>query len=89
MTLSVFAGSTLAPRVVARFGPRRVISAGMLSSTVGLVLLTGVAPGGSYLGSVLVGAFLSAIGMGFSLVPSTIVAMQGVPASESGLPPGC
>ncbi len=88
MTLSVFAGSTLAPRVVARFGPRKVITAGMLSSCAGLLLLTGVAPGGSYAGSVLVGAFLSAIGMGFSLVPSTIVAMQGVPASESGLASG-
>ena len=28
MTLSIFAASTLAPRVVARFGPRRVITAG-------------------------------------------------------------
>ena len=30
MTLSIFAASSLAPRVVARFGPRRVIAAGML-----------------------------------------------------------
>jgi MFS family permease len=88
MTLSVFAGSSLAPRVVSRFGPRRVITAGMLSAGAGLALLTGVAPGGSYPGTVLAGAFLSAIGMGFSLVPSTIVAMQGVPGALSGLASG-
>ena len=35
MTLSIFAASTLAPRVVARFGSRRVITAGMLTAAVG------------------------------------------------------
>ena len=88
MTLSIFAGSTLAPRVVARFGPGRVITAGMLSATVGGALLTGISPGGNYAGSVLAGAVLSAVGMGFTLVPATIVAMQGVPGNASGLASG-
>jgi hypothetical protein len=47
-----------------------------------------VAPGGSYLPNVLPGALLSALGMGLSLVPATIVAMQGLPPSESGLGSG-
>jgi EmrB/QacA subfamily drug resistance transporter len=88
MTLSIFAASTVAPRVVARFGPRRVITAGMLTSAVGLMLLSGVKPGGTYLNSVLLGAFLSALGMGFTLVPATIVAMQGVAGRESGVASG-
>ncbi|HEY2259228.1 MAG TPA: MFS transporter [Solirubrobacteraceae bacterium] len=88
MTLSIFAGSTLAPRVVARFGPRRVIVTAMLSMAAGMVLLTGIGPGGTYVGTVLAGAVLTALGMGFSLVPSTIVAMQGVPGSRSGLASG-
>ncbi len=88
MTLSIFAASTLAPRVVARFGPRWVITAGMLSATTGMLLLTGIAPGGTYVGTVLAGGLLSALGMGFSLVPSTIVAMQGVAGSQSGLGSG-
>jgi EmrB/QacA subfamily drug resistance transporter len=88
MTLSIFAASTLAPRVVARFGPRRVITAGMLTAATGLMLLSDVAPGGTYLSDVLLGAFLSALGMGFSLVPSTIVAMQGVKGRESGVASG-
>jgi EmrB/QacA subfamily drug resistance transporter len=88
MTLSIFVGSTAAPRLVARFGPRRVITAGMLSACAGGALLTGIAPGGSYAGSVLAGAVLSAAGMGCTLVPATIVAMQGVPRSASGLASG-
>ncbi|MGP0048637.1 MAG: MFS transporter [Solirubrobacteraceae bacterium] len=88
MTLSIFTGSTLAPRVVARFGARRVITVAMLSMTAGMLLLSGIAPGDSYLGSVLAGSVLAALGMGFSLVPSTIVAMQGVPRAQSGLASG-
>jgi EmrB/QacA subfamily drug resistance transporter len=88
MTLSIFVASTLAPRLVGRFGPRTVIAGGMSVATVGMGLLIGVAPGGSYLGSVLPGALLSAIGMGFSLVPATIVAMQSLPASQSGVGSG-
>ncbi len=43
MTLSIFAGSTLAPRVVARFGVRPVIVVAMLSTAAGMLLLSGVA----------------------------------------------
>jgi EmrB/QacA subfamily drug resistance transporter len=88
MTGSIFLGSTLAPRVVTRFGARRVITVGMLSAASGALLLTGVGPGDSYLGSVLAGAMLSALGMGFSLVPATIVAMRDVTGSQSGLGSG-
>jgi EmrB/QacA subfamily drug resistance transporter len=88
MTLSIFAASKLAPRLVARFGPRPVVTAGMLTATVGIVLLKGIGPGDSYVGAVLPGALLSSIGMGCSLVPATIVAMQGLPRSHSGLGSG-
>jgi EmrB/QacA subfamily drug resistance transporter len=88
MTLSIFVGSTLAPRVVARFGSRAVIVTAMTSMTAGMLVLSGVAPGDSYVGVVLIGALLTALGMGFSLVPSTIVAMQGVPGAQSGVASG-
>jgi MFS family permease len=52
------------------------------------VLLTGVRPGGTYLGQVLPGGVLSAFGLGLGLVPATIVAVQGVPAAQSGLASG-
>jgi EmrB/QacA subfamily drug resistance transporter len=87
-TLSVFAGSTVAPRVVSRFGIRPAVTAGMLSASAGLVLLTGVRPGGSYLSVVLPGVVLAGLGMGLALVSSTIAATQGVPRSQSGLASG-
>ena len=88
MTLSIFVASTLAPRAVARFGARVVVSTGMLLATVGMALLVGVNPHGSYLPSVLPGAMLSAIGMGFALIPATIVAMQSLPPAQSGMGSG-
>jgi EmrB/QacA subfamily drug resistance transporter len=88
MTLSIFLGSTFAPRVVARFGSRPVIVTAMASMSAGMLLLTGIAPGGTYVGTVLAGSVLTALGMGFSLVPSTIVAMSGVAGRESGVASG-
>jgi EmrB/QacA subfamily drug resistance transporter len=88
MTLSVFTGSWLAPRLVARFGVRRVVTAGMLLATAGLVLFTELRTGGSYVALVLPGAVLAGLGMGLSLVSSTIAATQGVPGPQSGLASG-
>jgi EmrB/QacA subfamily drug resistance transporter len=85
MTLSVATAATLAPRLVRRFGARVTLSAGMLLATAGLALLTGVRPDGTYLAQVLPGGILAALGLGLSLVPATITAVQGVPAAQSGL----
>jgi EmrB/QacA subfamily drug resistance transporter len=88
ITLAVFAGSWLAPRLVARFGLRPVVVLGMVSATTGLLLFAGVRPGGTYLAQVLPGGVLSGLGMGLTLVSSTIAATQGVPAAQSGLASG-
>jgi EmrB/QacA subfamily drug resistance transporter len=88
MTLMATAGSNLAPRLVARFGARRVVTAGMTLATTGLVLLSTVSAGGSYLVNVLPGGLLVPLGLGFSLVPATIMAMQGVTPEQSGLASG-
>jgi MFS family permease len=88
MTLTVAFASSLAPRLAARFGTRWTLTAGMLSATLGLLLLTGIHPGGSYFADVLPGGMLAAAGLGLSLVPATIVAVQGVPAAEAGLASG-
>jgi EmrB/QacA subfamily drug resistance transporter len=88
ITLTIFATSTRAPRLVERFGPRQLMTAGMLFTALGMLLLTGIAPGGSYVTSVLPGGVISAFGMGLTLVPSTIVATQGVRREQSGLASG-
>jgi Na+/melibiose symporter-like transporter len=88
MTLSVVISATIAPRLVTRFGPRAVLTAGMLIAALGLGLLTDVSAGGSYAALVLPGGVLSAIGLGTSMVPATIAAVQGVERSQSGLASG-
>jgi EmrB/QacA subfamily drug resistance transporter len=88
MTVSIFLASTLAPRLLARFGVRPLITFGMLCATAGMAMLGGISPGGSYLPDVLPGATLAALGMGLSLVPATIVAMQSLPPAQSGLGSG-
>jgi EmrB/QacA subfamily drug resistance transporter len=88
MTLSVFAGSTLAARVVSRVGVRQTVAGGLLLATAGLLVLARVHPRASYAAIVLPGGILSGLGMGISLVSSTIAATQGVPAAQSGLASG-
>jgi MFS family permease len=88
MTLAIVVASSFAPRLVAKFGVRNVLTAGMLSATAGLALFTGLHPESSYVTLFLPAGLLAAVGLGFSLVPATIAAVQGVPAAESGLASG-
>jgi EmrB/QacA subfamily drug resistance transporter len=88
MTLSIVAAASLAPRLVTRFGVPSVLAIGMLSAAAGLGLLTGVRPGGDYFTTALPGGVLAAAGLGLSLVPATIAAVQGVSTAQSGLASG-
>jgi EmrB/QacA subfamily drug resistance transporter len=87
MTIGVAVAASRAPRLVAKLGARWTITAGMLTAALGLALLTGVHPGGDYL-TVLPGGTLASIGLGLALVPSTIVAVQGVPGKAAGVASG-
>src|SRR3954447_14792627 len=85
MTLFAYLGSTLAPRLVNRFGARPVVTTGMLLCATGLALFSGIAPGQSYFLHVLPGGLLTPLGLGLTLVPSTIKAVQGVAPDQAGL----
>jgi EmrB/QacA subfamily drug resistance transporter len=88
MTLCIIAGSTIASRLVIRVSAKRLLVLGMLLQAVGLVLLTDISPGGSYLGELLVPSLLVATGIGLSFVPATIAAVAGVAPHEAGLASG-
>jgi predicted MFS family arabinose efflux permease len=85
MTLAIVLASSVAPRLVARFGVRNVMSTGMLFVTAGLALFSALDPASSYWTLFLPAGLLAAVGLGFSLVPATIAAVQGVPPTQSGL----
>jgi EmrB/QacA subfamily drug resistance transporter len=88
MTLAIVVASTLAPKLVARLGVRNVITGGMLMVAAGLAIFSSITPDSSYATLFLPAGLLAAVGLGFSLVPATIAAVQGVPAAESGLASG-
>jgi EmrB/QacA subfamily drug resistance transporter len=80
--------STVAAQLVTRVGVKPVIVAGMAFLTAGLFYFTQVSVGGSYLGDLLPGFLLIAVGLGFSFVPISIAALAGVQESEAGLASG-
>src|SRR3982751_6892720 len=80
--------SAVAAQLVTRVGVKPVLVAGMTALTAGLVYFTQVSVGGSYLGDLLPGFLLIAIGIGFSFVPISIAALAGVEPAQAGLASG-
>jgi EmrB/QacA subfamily drug resistance transporter len=80
--------SAVAAQLVTRVGVKPVLVAGMATLTAGLVYFTQVSVGGSYLGDLLPGFLLIAVGIGFSFVPISIAALAGVQDAEAGLASG-
>jgi hypothetical protein len=80
--------SGLAAQLVTRIGVKPVLAIGMTALSAGLLYFTQVSVGGSYLGDLLPGFLLVAVGLGFSFVPISIAALAGVHASEAGLASG-
>jgi EmrB/QacA subfamily drug resistance transporter len=88
MTICIIVGSTLASRLVQRFGPKPLLVIGMVSQSIGLLLFTRVSVGGTYVGEILLGSLLVAFGIGFAFVTGTIAAVSGVRPQEAGLASG-
>src|ERR671919_538343 len=80
--------SAVAAQLVTRLGVKPVLVVGMTTLTAGLVYFTQVSVGGSYVGDLLPGFLLIAIGIGFSFVPISIAALAGVQDAEAGLASG-
>src|SRR5439155_1630856 len=68
--------SAIAAQIVNRIGVKPALVIGMTSLTAGLVYFTQVSVGGSYLGDLLPGFLLVAVGLGFSFVPISIAALE-------------
>lgn len=88
MTLAIVACSQIASRLTGRIGAGRVLTVGMSSIGLGMLLFAQVRVDGTYLVDVLVPSLLAAMGIGFSFVPVTIAATAGVASGEAGLASG-
>ena len=84
MTGALFAVSRLAPRLIARFGPKRPMVAGLLPVVAGMTWLTQITPGTSYVQGILGPMLLLGTGMGVTFVPLTMASLAGVRPEDSG-----
>ena len=88
MSVAIIVSSTAASRIADRYSPRPVLASGLLVSTAGLLLLTGISGEGDYASHVLPAMVVLGIGLGTSFVPATIAGTNGVPSEDSGLASG-
>jgi EmrB/QacA subfamily drug resistance transporter len=89
MTLTV--GSlSLGPvaRLVARFGPRRVLIGGLPALILGLILFASVHADTPYAPTIVVALVVMGIGAGTTFVPLLTIAMASVPPRDAGLASG-
>ncbi|MFE4517042.1 MFS transporter [Kitasatospora sp. NPDC056783] len=79
---------TLAPRLIARFGPKALVVTGMLALGAGLFGLSLARPDGNFWTDVLPASLLAAIGMALAFIPSLGTAISSAPPQDGGLASG-
>jgi EmrB/QacA subfamily drug resistance transporter len=78
----------VAPRVIARFGPKLPIVAGMVLLAGGMASLARVHATGSFTTDVLPGSLIAATGMALAFIPSLGTAISAARPEEGGLAAG-
>jgi EmrB/QacA subfamily drug resistance transporter len=79
--------SPFSGRLIARFGARNLMTAGMTSGVIGLIVLTQITPSSSY-ALVLAGYLLFGIAIGLVYAPMSTAAMAAMPAEKAGIASG-
>ncbi|MBV8975522.1 MAG: MFS transporter [Sinobacteraceae bacterium] len=75
-------------RLMERFGPTRVLVAGLITITASLFLLSRLPAHTAYLPAIFVPFTLLGVGAGLSFLPLTMIAMAEVPSADAGLASG-
>src|SRR4051794_18412470 len=75
-------------RLVARFGPMPVLTAGMSSAIAGLLLFSTVGPDTSFFPTIFFACFAIGLGIGNAFMPLLTLAMADVPAADAGVASG-
>src|SRR4051812_21185344 len=75
-------------RLVTRFGPLPVLTAGMAAAIAGLVLFSTVGPDTAFFPTIFFATFAIGLGIGNAFMPLLTLAMADVPAADAGLGSG-
>ncbi|HEX8994450.1 MAG TPA: MFS transporter [Ktedonobacterales bacterium] len=88
MTLSIFTVSRIVPRLVPRFGPRRIMVAGASLIALATLWFTQISTSAHYAPGIVIPMILLGIGVGSSFLPLSIIVLSGVPGREAGAASG-
>ena len=84
-SVGIIAGATLASRLLPRFGPRAVLTSGLVLGAVGLAIFSFISVHSSYLSHVFPAELIVSLGMGLSFVVLSSTALLGVEAEDAGV----
>lgn len=87
ITVPMILVSPFSGRLIAKFGPRALMTAGMAIGTAGMLVLTQIDATTSYT-VLLVGYLLFGIALGFVYAPMSTAAMAAMPAEKVGIASG-
>ncbi len=84
-SLGIIAGATAASRLLPRFGPRALLTGGLLMGMGGLLLFSTLDIHSTYLSTVLPAEIIVSVGMGLSFVAMSSTALIGVSPQDAGV----
>jgi len=88
LTITVYAISHFAPRLIVRFGARGLMVAGSAMVAISLVGFALLDNSSSYFPAVLVPLLIHAVGIALIFAPGTVAIMEGVPEEHAGTASG-
>jgi len=84
-SLGIITGATAASRLLPRFGPRALLTGGLLLATGGLALFSTLDVHSAYVSTVLPAEVIVSLGMGLSFVAMSSTALIGVSPEDAGV----
>ncbi len=80
----LFAAARTAPKALARWHPKRVVTVGVLLVVVGMAWFSRIGPGSGYEGALLGPMLLMGAGLGCTMMPLNTLILSGVRPQEAG-----
>jgi EmrB/QacA subfamily drug resistance transporter len=84
-SLGIITGATAASRLLPRFGPRALLTGGLLMAVAGLALFSTLDVHSAYATTLLPAEIIVSVGMGLSFVAMNSTALTGVSAQDAGV----
>jgi EmrB/QacA subfamily drug resistance transporter len=88
LAVALFTVTRLIPRLLPRFGARRLVVTGMLLLTAGLIWLSQVSAHSGYAAAILAPMVLFGLGAGLGASPLNVLIMSAVPPRDAGAASG-